>query len=255
MKSIKAPTQEGKPTWVIVPDITLLNYIKSHNIDYLDIFYALGQFGLKKKQVGNEAELVMKDLNNRLVQLKYFANEVRLHEKRLLDAKEDKKRIYSYKPYQVLLGLIEAYLDKLHGIVDLVKKIDKLYFTDFSEKIYSEKWFMIQIGLRHLFHHIESPLITKKANHIMIVCKRVKSVRSWKKYFENWMLDSQERLNIKFSSKDIEINLIKFLNEMAKAILSRIDPHKSINVFTAFDKEGGLISKKHKLKDLLNLVD
>ncbi len=197
----------------------------------------------------------MMDLNNRLVQLKYFANEVRAHEKILLDAKEEKKRIYSYKHYQVFLGFIEAYLDKLHGIVDLVKKIDNLYLTDFSEKIYSEKWFIIQIGLRHLFHHIESPLITKKANQIIIVCERVKSVRNWKRYFENWMFDSKERLNVKFSSKDIEVNLINFLNEMAKTILSGIDPNNSINVFTAFDKKGGLKSKKYKLKDLLNLVD
>ena len=49
MKSIKALAANNQPIWVIVPDISLLSYIKSHDINYLDIFYAFGQFGINKK--------------------------------------------------------------------------------------------------------------------------------------------------------------------------------------------------------------
>jgi len=69
------------------------------------------------------------------------------------------------------------------------------------------------------------------------------------------MFDSKGRIHMKLTGQKIEEDLIKFLNKMAKSILTKIDPEKNINIFTGFDKQGNLKSIKYKLWELLKVVD
>ena len=255
MKILKALSKAGKITSVITPDIHVYNYIKTQKINYLDIFYSFGQFLLERNVKKSEFKIVMQDLNNRIVQLKYFVKKINNKEKRLLKRKEEKKNIYNYKPYQVLLGLIEAYWNKLHSIADLVKKIDGLYSTNFYEKLNNEKWFTLQMGLRHLCHHIESPLITKEKGRVMLMFEKAKEVRKSEKYFKDWMFNSHGRIHVYYSSKNIDADIIRFINEMAKSILSKLAPLKSIKIIAGHNKDKSLKEKEIKLQELYEKIE
>jgi len=255
MKILKALSKAGETTWIITPDVHVYNFIRTQKIDYLDIFYSFGQFLLGKNVEKSEFKIVMQDLNNRIVQLKYFVKKINNKEKKLLEKQEEKKNIYNYKPYQVLLGLIEAYWDKLHSIADLIKKIDEIYDTNFYEKLNNEKWFKIQMGLRHLCHHIESPLISKEKGRVLLLFEKAKEVRKSEKYFKDWMFNSHGRIHIYYSSKNIESDIIKFINDMAKSILSNLNPLKSVKIIAGYNKDKSFKEKEIKLQELYEKIE
>ncbi|MFH1545951.1 MAG: hypothetical protein ABIE14_01065 [Patescibacteria group bacterium] len=128
MKKIQAKMR-GQLVWILMPDILWFPFVKDKNFSPLDIFCYFGQFCRVRKKISQKKLIIFKkqilfDLNNRVMQLKFFAEEMKKQNKKLPEKSELKKRVYDEKPFQEFFALTNAHLDTIHSIRELILKIE-----------------------------------------------------------------------------------------------------------------------------------
>ncbi len=250
---------------MLTPNIKVFSFIENkRKITFLEIFHVFAQKMLKpsknvlsdeeKRQWESGVRCTMIELNNKVVQLKFFANEVRKKEKELLSRRDIKKKIYDYKPYQIFLALAEGYLNTVHSTYDYMKRIDRALGKRYSREIWKEEWFCLNMDLRNLFHHIESPLVTIDRNQIIFVFERIDELIPSPRFFSDNLKDQRGRFKVAIYCDNMEVDVIKFLNKWAKKYLSLLDKEESIEPISGFYKDGRLKSKKVTLGTLMKIA-
>lgn len=265
-RRVRIKTRSGQALWIITPNINVESFInKKKSITFLEIFYAFAQKlvssrrkSLQEEEMKKErvtVRMTLLELDNKVVQLKFFVNEMKKKEKELLSRKDIKKKIYDYKPYQIFLALTEGYLNTLHSIKEFLKEIDKALGKRFSRKIWEEEWFRLNMDLRNLFHHIESPLVAIDQNKIIFVFERINELLPSPRFFSDNLKDQRGRIKVAIYCDNMEIDVIKFLKNWAKKYLDLIDKKETIEPIIGFYKNGRLKSKKVALGTLIEIAE
>ncbi len=189
MKRIKSKTTNGQLLWILTPDVHLASITKRKSpISFLDVFYAFAPQLVKSKDKKKWVEGIkctMIDLNNRVAGMNYIVKEIKKQESKLLCLRNDQKNISDYKPYQIFLVFIETYLNCLHSIRDLIKNIDGHLGQKYHEGLIQEDWFKLNMDLRTLCHHIETPLITVEGGAIIFRFERSDKIQALVVKLEN----------------------------------------------------------------------
>lgn len=261
-KKVKAKTKAGQKLWILVPSIAINSYaMNPQKVSYLELFYFFAQFltKTKKKKLTKEEEKrfletnnrVLIELDNKISALKYFVREITKQEKELLSRREKNKRIYDYKPYQKFLALIESYLNTVHSIFDYIRTIDKLLRRRFAKDIEKEEWFKIEIDLRNVFHHNQSPHLRIEKRKIILAFNRLPRDP---RYFVSEMKNARGYYEVEAVAKNIGQDMISFLNNWAKKYLDLIDVTERIQVIRGFHSDGRMKYKEVSLKELLKIA-
>lgn len=261
-KRVKAKAKGGQEVWIIVPNIEINSFaINPKKVTFLEIFYFFAQAltkTIKKKLTKKEEEKLIGtkkraliELDNKVTALKFLAKECKKHGKLLLARKDDKKRIYDYKPYQVLLALTESYLNTLHSIYDLITKLDELLGQKFAQDINKEQWFQIDIDLRNVFHHNQSPLLSVEKGEIFFTFERLPRRP---KFLKESMKNAHGRYQFTLDCEDLSHDILDFLNKWAKKYIDLIDDKETISLIIGHHKDGRIKSKKVTLKELKKIA-
>jgi len=253
----------GQKIWIITPSIAVKSHSERKSFSYLDIFYLYGQLFFQeesrrlkeheKKFDINSKKRILIELDNKVVKLKFFSNEIRKSEKKLLIRKDLRKKIYDYRPYQIFIGLTESYLDTLHSIYELIREVDSLTGKSFSGRIWKEEWFRMNMDLRNLFHHIESPLCSVEKGEILFTFHNTEKLDRPKFFTEK--LKNGQAHQVVLKSDDLNSDVFNFLESWAKKYLDLIDGDKEMELITGFRKNGRFRSEKVSLKELMQVVD
>lgn len=255
-KRIKGKAMSGQFLWIIVPNVTVCLCSKIKRLTYLDIFYSASQSLIvnSQKKIAKEDLAIRKrtliELDNKVVKLKYFANEMKKQENKLRRIKNTTRNIYDYKPFQVFVGIIEAYLDTVHSIFESIKHIDKSMGEKFHKSIWQEEWFKLSIDLRNLFHHVESPQCHIEREHTYLIFERIEELNS-PQYFKGEIKDHNGRFKVEIDNKDMGDDMLKFLDNWAKNYLDILGSDFEMELVYGFEKDGRLKSKKEKLGHII----
>ncbi len=251
----------GNRYWVLTPNVSMYSYIKnSKHLTYLEIFYRFGQVLVKpRKGISKDEEVKMLqsrkrllvELNNKVVALKYLVQECRKHGQHLVARKDNTKRVYGYKSYQVFLALIESYLDAVHSTFDCICDLDKFLGQKFSQNISTKQWFQIDLDLRNVFHHNQSPLVTVERGKIIFTIEKLPRKP---RFLSHVTPNLHGRYEFSLDPKDLGDDFIASLEKWAKAYLDLIDDTESIGAISGFQKDGGIKQKKVTLKDLMKKI-
>ena len=195
MKRVKCKTRNGQLLWILIPDVRLASITKRKPpISFLDVFYAfapiLVESQVQKKWVEG-VKCIMIDLDNKVTGMNFIVKEIKKQELRLIGLKNDKKNISDYKPYQIFLVFTEAYLNCLHSIRDLIKNIDIRLGQKYNKAIMEEDWFKLNMDLRTLCHHIETPLMSVETGIIIFRFERSENIETIR-FLSNSMRDEHE---------------------------------------------------------------
>lgn len=261
-KRIKGITKAGQELWMVVPNVGIHSFVlNSKKVTFLEIFYFFAQIltrtNKKKLTTQEEAKLIeskkraLIELDNKVIAIKYLAKECQKQGKLLLAKKDNKKRIYDYKPYQIFLALSESYLDTLHSIYDCIAELDKSLGQKFAQDINNEQWFQIDIDLRNVFHHNQSPLLTVEKGSILFTFERLP--RS-PKFLKESMKNPHGRYEFSLDCKDLGNDILDFLNKWAKKYIDLINEQEIIDTVTGHHKDGRIKSKKVTLKELKKIA-
>lgn len=268
-KRVQAKTKDNQFIWMISPDIAVKPLGKRSKLTFLDVFHFFAQSLIsvdpskklakeEEKQIIAARKKILIELNNKVVQLKFFANELKKQEKQLILSKDNsKKKIYNYKPYQKFIGLVEAYLNTVHSLHYWLKSIDEALGKKFSKKIWSEPWFRLDTDLRNLFQHIESPLALVEDNKVHLIFERIDELDEPKYFTEekrNEIRNPQGRYKVTVECHDMGDDLLLFLDKWAKKYIDLVDEKETVNAITGFHKDGRTKSKNVSLKELKEKV-
>jgi hypothetical protein len=196
----------------------------------------------------------MVDLNNRVAGMNYIVKEIRKRESKLLRLKNNKKNIYDYKPFQEFLILIETYLNCLHSIRELIKNIDAHLGQKYHKDIMREDWFRLNMDLRTLCHHIETPLITVEGGVIILRFERSDKIQNIK-FLTDSMKDAHGFIPCKLTCSDLGVGMEMFLNQWAKRHLENIDKDKTIYQINRIKKDGTHKFRHTTLGELMNIAE
>jgi len=226
------------------------------------------------KKIENQ-ECIRLTLDERLFQLfgkefsysEYFKYEMLIEKRLLKDMKQylsqgksvildwgfwqkkySKKKVYDYKPFQIFLGLSQSYLNTIHSIYDAIQDIDKVLGKKYAQLINLKLWFRINIDLRNIFHHTESPLLRVVNNKVVFTFGRLPR---YPKYFKKGMKDRTGKYHVELDCKNLEEDMLKFLNLWAMRYLKLIDKKTYLDTITGFHKNGKAKIKKVQLKTLI----
>lgn len=255
-------TRTGQELWIIVPNVCVYSFaLNRKKTTFLELFYFFAQIltrTKKKKLTKQEEERLIEtrkraliELDNKVIALKYLAQECQKHGKLLLTKKDSKKRIYDYKSYQVFLALCESYLDTLHSIYDCITKLDKLLGQKFAQSINQEQWFQIDIDLRNVFHHNQSPLLTIGNGVLLFTFERLPNRP---KFLNPSMKNQNGHYEFSLDCKDLAKDILDFLNNWAKKYIELIDENETLDAVVGHYKDGRIKSKKVVLKELKKIV-
>ncbi len=262
MKKVLSKTNSGKYIWILIPDVYIWRYLNNpKGINYLDIFYGFVKFCPTKTEIKDLIKDSMMALDNKLEQLLFLDKELFRKNQYLLKKGKHNRRIYSYRPYQHLLALLEACLNVIHSIKDLITRIDGYLGQDFYRKIIESPWFRYLMAIRNLLQHIESPLVTIEQNNIIFQFERLKKLHGYDELKKILRLPSlvdnlNFRANIPLAYiREVISNIfLPALNNWAKKHLDRLNQDFKIDVITGFKKDGSFITKKVSLRILLKIV-
>ena len=261
-KRVKAKTKGNQDLWIIIPNIGIKSFaLNPQKINSLEIFYSFAQALTKTKKkilTAKEKDKLIEtkkralfELDNKVVALKYLANECKKQSKILLTRKDNKKRIYDYKPYQVLLALIESYLDTLHSICDSITKIDKLLGQNFASSIYKKRWFKIDKDLRNVFHHVQSPLLSIKKGKLLFTFERLPRNPN---FLNASMKNPYGYYQFVLDWKDLSNDILNFLLKWAKKYVKLINDKETIDLIIGHHQDGRIKTKKITLKELKKIA-
>lgn len=256
----------GQSLWIITPNINVESFMnRKKGITFLEIFYAFAQKlvssrrkSLQEEEMKEEritVRMTLLELDNKVVQLKFFVNEMKKKEKELLSRKDIKKKIYDYKPYQIFLALTEGYLNTLHSINDFIKQIDKALGKNYSKEMRGKPWFLLYMDLRNLFHHIESPSVTIIGNKVAFIFERTDKLNFPPRFLSENMKDERGRYMIEVNCDYLIKEVLDSLNKWAKKYLDLIDKKETIEPIIGFYKNGRLKSKKVTLGTLIKIAN
>lgn len=259
-KQIRGRTPEGQEWWILCPSIVVYSFANnSHKVDYLEIFYYFCQALLRNSEISlteqEKRDVSLKsllELNNKVVAIKYLAEECRKKADILIKRNDRKKKIYDYKPYQIFLTLCESYLDTLHSIYDLITGFDRLLKRDFSKNLAKEEWFLIDMDLRNIFHHNQSPLLSVSQNSISFTFEKLP--RS-PKFLNEAMRNSSGRFEFIIDFKNLGDEVILFLKKWAKLYIDLIDDQETLETVTGYYKDGRQKTKKITLKQIKTTLE
>ena len=258
MKKIKSKTANGQLVWIITPDIFLTSITKRKApISFLDVFYAYAQMLLKSEKQKEWVEGVkctMIDLNNRVTGMHYIVKEIKKQELRLLCLRNDQKNISDYKPYQIFLVFIEAYLNCLHSIRDLIKNIDRHLCQEYYKDILHEDWFRLSMDIRTLCHHIETPLVSVERGIIIFRFERSKKIESIR-YLSDSMKDEHGFITVQLTCADLGADMERFLNLWARKYLNHINATETIEQIKTVKKDGAFKTRKITLAELMSIAN
>lgn len=257
MKKILSRTIDGKLVWVITPDVRLASITKRKlPLSFLDVFYAFAPLLVKSKKHKEWTEGVkstMIDLNNKVTGMSFIVKELIKHESRLLCLKNDQKNISDYRPFQIFLLFTDAYLNCLHSIRDLLKNIDSHLGQQYHKDITKEDWFKLNMDLRTLCHHIETPLITVERGVIMFRFERSEKIKKIQ-FLSDSMQDEHGIITIQLNCSDLGIVVLHFLNQWAKRHLEHIKPDYAIDQIKTVKKDGTFKTRKITLGELMSIA-
>lgn len=265
-KRVRVKTRSGQSLWIITPNINVESFMnKKKGITFLEIFYAFAQKLLKpsknvlsdkeKRQWEPGVRCTMIELNNKVVQLKFFAREMQRKEKELLSREDIKKKIYDYKPYQIFLALTEGYLNTLHSINDFIKQTDKALGKKYSKEMRGKPWFLLYMDLRNLFHHIESPSVTIIGKKIVFIFERTDELNFPPRFLSENMKDERGRYMIEVNCDYLIKEVLDSLNKWAEKYLNLLNKEETFEPITSFYKDGRLKSKKVTLGTLIKIAN
>lgn len=249
----------GNEWWIISPNIVVHSFATSpKKVTPLELFYYFGQTLLKNKKETltkeeqkkwRESHLrVMIELDNRVQQMLYFANEANKQGGKILKLKP-RKRIHSHKPYQILVGHLTAYLNGLHALREEMIAIDRLIGKNYSEDIWKQKWFKIDIDIRTLLHHIESPMTSIDGSGFRLRFERVDLIKKAK-----FLKDpAQTHAEFLLHTDDLGTDIIAALNDWAKKYLNLVNKDETIDLIAGYRKDGRAVHKTLTLKDLMKI--
>jgi hypothetical protein len=258
MKIIKSIAATGQLLWVLTPDANITSIRKRKvPLTHLDIFYTFAQQLVKSKEDKEWSEGVkctMIDLNNRITGLNYIVKKIKRKESKILKLGNNKKNIYDYKPFQEFLVLVETYLNCLHSIRDLIKNIDHHLGKKYYEDIMQEDWFRLNMDLRTLCHHIETPLMTVENGIITFRFERSDRINTIR-FLTDSMKDAHGFIHCRLNCSDLGIGIEKFLNKWAKRHLENIDKDKAINQIKRIKKDGTHKLQRTTLGELMIIAE
>ncbi len=139
----------------------------------------------------------------------------------------------------------------MHSIYDSIKEIDNLFGQNHADEIKKEQWFQIDMDLRNVFHHNQSPLLSVENEGILFTFERLPKNP---KFLRSSMKDIQGKYHFSMSCKDMENDIINFLNKWAKNYLDLIDGEETTSIIVGHHKDGRIKSKAVALKDLLTIA-
>lgn len=229
---------------------------KQH-VTFLEVFYYFGQMLIQSDDnnvVDEFKRRVLIELDNKVVGLKYHIKNVNSIGNLLKKIKKNNnKRVYSYTADQHFSAEVIAYLDGVHSIYDQIKSIDNLIGKSFYSEIKNEEWFKIEMDLRNLFHHIESPLLIIRNNTFQFVFERIHQLNHLR-YFNDSMRDASGRITVEINFSGFGVSILSFLNDWAKKHLETIDVNKTIKTTHGFKKDGSFIIKEVSLSRCLDMA-
>ncbi len=258
-KLITAKEKTGKSWYLIAPSIETYSFIKKNkNVTFLEIFYSFAPKLLNKRKIDlteeKKKEFILRvifQLDNRVQQLIFFARETQKYGKKIINKKGNKK-ICSYKPYQLFLACLTAYLNTIHSLQEEILAIDNIIGKNYSEKIWQQQWFKIDIDIRTLLHHIESPIINLNGKIFSFKFQRANQMNKKKAKFLTNPIDNKVEFSLDL--KDLAQDILNSLNTWAKKYLELIDENESLNALTGYNKDGRIKSKKVTLKELKKIA-
>ncbi len=258
MKRIKSKTTNGQLVWILTPDVLLARITKRKSpLSFLDVFYAFASQLVKskdKKEWVEGVKCTMIDLNNRVTGMNYIVNKIKKQESRLLCMKDDQKNISDYKPYQIFLVFTEAYLNCLHSIRDLIKNIDSHLDQQYNEDIMQENWFKLNMDLRTLCHHIETPLMSVERGVIIFRFERSEKIQKIR-FLSDSMKDEHGFITVQLTCADLGVDMERFLNQWAKQHLSHINAEETIGQIKTVKKDGIHKIRKITLGELMSISE
>jgi len=258
MKRVKSKTTNGQLLWILTPDIHLASIIKRKPpISFLDIFYSFAPRLVKSKNQEEWIEGIkctMMDLNNKVTGMNFIVKEIKRQESRLLGLKNNQKNVSDYKPYQIFLVFTEAYLNCLHSIRDLIKNIDSHLGQKHNEDIMQEDWFKLNMDLRTLCHHIETPLMSVERDVIVLRFERSKKIRKIR-FLSDSMKDEHGIIPVQLTCTDLGVDMERFLNKWAKKHLNYISAEEILEQIIAMKKDGTFKTRKITLGKLMSIAD
>ena len=258
MKRIKSKATNGQLLWILIPDVRLASITKRKPpTSFLDVFYAFAPILVKSKVQKEWAEGVkctMIDLNNKVTGMNFIVKEIKKQESRLLGSKNDQKNISDYKPYQIFLVFTEAYLNCLHSIRDLIKNIDSHLGQKYNEAIMKEDWFKLNMDLRTLCHHIETPLMSMERDIIIFRFERSEKIKTIR-FLSNSMKDEHGIITVQLTCADLGVDMERFLNQWAKQHLNHINSGETIEQIRTVKKDGILKIRKITLGELMSVAN
>lgn len=258
-KQVRGKTPDGQEWWVLCPSISVYSFANNPNkVDYLEIFYYFCQTLLRNSEINlsdqEKRDVSLKsllELNNKVVAIKYLAKECRKRANLLIKRKDNKRKIYDYKPYQIFLTLCEGYLDTLHSIYDLIVELDRLLKRDFSKNIEKEEWFLIDMDLRNVFHHNQSPLLSVSQNNISFIFEKLPRTP---KFLNETMRNTSGRFEFIIDFNSLGDEVVLFLNKWAKLYIDLIDDQEALEMVIGYHKDGRQKTKKTTLKQIKSIL-
>ena len=172
----------------------------------------------------------------------------------MLGSKNDQKNISDYKPYQIFLVFTEAYLNCLHSIRDLIKNIDGHLGQKYNEDIMKEDWFKLNMDLRTLCHHIETPLMRMERDIIIFRFERSEKIKTIR-FLSNSMKDEHGIITVQLTCADLGVDMERFLNQWAKQHLNHINSGETIEQIRTVKKDGILKIRKITLGELMSVAN
>ena len=258
-KQIKGITPQGEGWWLLCPNVILHSFAtnpKKNN--FLEIFYYFAQVlvkegvtNLTKKQKDEGIRRSLIELDNKVVAIRYLSRACKKQAKIVINKEKSKNSVYDYKPYQIFLILCESYLEAFHSVYDLIRKIDQLLGDNFSKNIEKKEWFRVDMDLRNVFHHNQSPTLSVDKNHIYFLFDRLPK---YPRYLKDNMRNKSGRFEFSIDCDDLGDDILSFLQKWAKHYIDKINENKTIDTITGHYKNGKLKIKKMTLKQMKNIL-
>lgn len=185
--------------------------------------------------------------------MNFIVQEMRRQESKLLKLNTNHKRISDYKPYQILFVLTQAYLNCLHSIRDLIKNIDSHLGQKYHKDIWKENWFKLNMDLRTLCHHIETPLIPVENGVIIFHFERSEKINDIR-FFSDSMKDIHGIIKIQLTCNDLGLDIKQFLNQWARKHLVDINTSEAIDQIKSLNRDGTFKIREITLGEVMNVA-